>query len=224
VPPPVHPLAMRKMQSVFFNLAAPIKLAGMALLMVLFMVARAGATSTEDEIAALKAQKNDAVFKVEDIVNQPITHVKLTPDMSVSHYDDGWFHPGATMPDFDHVDVRKTQSFPYEGEQYVTSPANPGEVFLGSELEFNSMTKFFYTDRLLPKKKLTEDEMLQINQLYRIIGQCNDRLYDLENPLPLQTQIHYWINAHKPVVVAVVGVLLVTLVFVRLRRRASSEY
>ena len=38
------------------------------------------------------------------------------------------------------------------------------------------MTKYFYTDRSVPKKKLTEEEMLEINRLYRIIGQDQDRL------------------------------------------------
>jgi hypothetical protein len=38
------------------------------------------------------------------------------------------------------------------------------------------MTKFFYVDRSVPKKKLTEDEMLEINRLYRIIGQCEIQL------------------------------------------------
>jgi hypothetical protein len=44
------------------------------------------------------------------------------------------------------------------------------------------MTKFFYTDRSLPKRKLTEAEMLQINDLYRVIGRCNQQLEELENP------------------------------------------
>ena len=44
-------------------------------------------------------------------------------------------------------------------------------MFRGSDLEFNPMTKYFYTDRSLPKKKLQEYEMLEINRFYRIIGQ-----------------------------------------------------
>ena len=38
------------------------------------------------------------------------------------------------------------------------------------------MTKIFYQDRSLPKKRLTEEEMLEINRLYRIIGRCTDQL------------------------------------------------
>ncbi len=177
--------------------------------------------STADEIAALEAQKNDAIFKVQDIVNQPITHLKRTPGMTgVSYYQDGWFHPGAITPDFDHVDVRATQQLVYEGQQYVTSDANPGEVFLASELEFNPMTKYFYTDRSLPKKKLTEDQMLQINQLYRVIGHCNEQLDELQHPDPLPTRLHHWATAHKPAVAAVAGGLLVLLIVIR-RRRAT---
>lgn len=192
--------------------------------MILLGTTLTRASSTDDEIAAIKAQKNDAVFKVQDIVNQPITHLKRTPEMAdIAYYQDGWFHPGAVTPDFDHVDVRASQQLVYQGHQYVTSDANPGEVFLGSELEFNPMTKFFYTDRLLPKKKLTEDEMLEINQLYRVIGHCNRQLDELANPDPPLTRIHRWITAHKPVVVAMVGVLLVTLIFVRKRRAPEYE-
>jgi hypothetical protein len=38
------------------------------------------------------------------------------------------------------------------------------------------MTKFFYTDRSVPKKKLTEAEMVEINRLYRIIGKNQTEL------------------------------------------------
>jgi hypothetical protein len=38
------------------------------------------------------------------------------------------------------------------------------------------MTKFFYLDRSLPKKKLTNEEMVEINRLYRIIGRCDNEL------------------------------------------------
>jgi hypothetical protein len=41
------------------------------------------------------------------------------------------------------------------------------------------MTKYFYIDRSLPKKKLTEAEMLEINKLYRVIGACEEQLLEL---------------------------------------------
>ena len=190
----------------------------------------AGAASVEEQTAAINAQKDQAVASVQQIVNQPVTHLQQTPEMEVSTYSPGWFHPGAITPDFNHVDVRKTQELPYQAHQYVTSDLNPGEVFLGGELEFNSMTKYFYTDRSAPKKKLTEAEMLQINDLYRVIGRCNQQLNELQNPDEVQTpdepqtpetqltKIHRWIAAHKPAAAGAAGALLVMLILLRLRR------
>ncbi len=138
-------------------------------------------SSPQAQIAALKTEKNNAVFQVQHIVNQPVTQLKLKPNIVVETYP-GWFHPGAGQPDFNTVDVRKTQEFPYAGYEYVTSDLNPGRMFLGHELEFNRMTKYFITDRSVPKKKLTEAEMLEINRLYRIIGHCNQQLDELLKP------------------------------------------
>lgn len=96
--------------------------------------------------------------------------------------NEGWFHPGATKPNFNTVDVRTSQETPYE--KYITSNLNPGIVFWGPDLEFNSNIKYFYTDRNHPKKRLTEAEMVEINGLYRIIGRCEDELNRLLNPPP----------------------------------------
>jgi hypothetical protein len=104
--------------------------------------------------------------RVVEIVNQPITHLPRSGPVSV--FSPGWFHPGATKPDFNNVDIRATQELTYEG--YVASDLNPSEMFMGSELEFNAMTKYFYTDRTLPKKRLSDAEMVKINDLYRVIG------------------------------------------------------
>ena len=102
--------------------------------------------------------------------------------MKVSEFSQGWFHEGATKPHFRTVDIRKTQEFPYDQSPYVTSDLNPGVVFVGRQLEFNAMTKYFYADRSVPKKRLTEAEMLEVNRLYHIIGRCEAQLNELENP------------------------------------------
>ncbi|QKD13942.1 hypothetical protein [Mesorhizobium sp. NZP2077] len=104
--------------------------------------------------------------KVVEIINQPITHLPRSGSFTV--FSPGWFHPGATKPDFHNVDIRTTQELTYEG--YVTSDLNPTEMFIGRELEFNAMTKYFYTDRTLPKKRLSDTEMVEVNGLYRVIG------------------------------------------------------
>lgn len=191
--------------------------------MVLLQAIPAWGASVKEQIAAVKAEKNEAIFRVEDIVNQPVTHLKRTPGMDVDVYYSGWFHPGAITPDFDHVDIRKTQDLSYQGHKYVTSNLNPGEVFLGSELEFNSMTKYFYTTRNVPKKKLTEAEMLEINQLYRTIGRCNHELYALEHPEPAWIRLQRQATNHKPVVAGIVGFLLVALVLVRRAKTKQIE-
>ena len=185
--------------------------AALLLVLNLYRAWPAYADSQEDQIAALKAEKNDAISRVEHIVNQPVTRLKRTPDMNVAVYSPGWFHPGAITPDFDNVDVRKTQQLDYAGNQYVTSDLNPGVVFLGRELEFNPMTKYFYTDRSVPKKKLTEAEMLEINRLYRIIGRCNRRLEQLENPEPKPAPILAFVSQNKPFVIGFMLALIVVL-------------
>jgi hypothetical protein len=106
--------------------------------------------------------------RVIEIVNQPITHLPRSGAVGV--FSPGWFHPGALKPDFNNVDVRATQEFPYDAYDHVTSNLNPDEMFIGSELEFNSMTKYFYADLTLPKKRLSDAEMVEINGLYRVIG------------------------------------------------------
>ena len=137
-----------------------------------------GAAGNPPDLSDPQAAMDDAMARVRRIVNQPVTMLSITPGMDVAVYSPGWFHPGAIRPDFNNVDVRATQELHYAAHQYVTSDLNPKICFLGSELEFNGMTKFFYTDRSMPKKKLTEAEMVEINRLYRIIGQCEQKLGD----------------------------------------------
>jgi len=181
------------------------------------------AASRDEQIEALRSQTNEAVLRVETIVNQPVTHLKHIPGMHPAVYSPGWFHPGATEPDYNTTDVRASQQMVYDGHQYVTSDLNPGAVFLASELEFNSMTKFFYTDRSLPKKKLTEAEMLEINSLYRTIGQCDKQLADLQNPESSLTMIHEMIATHKSVDEGILAALVVILISLNWRRRRLQQ-
>jgi hypothetical protein len=125
-------------------------------------------SQVKETLAQLDADAAQARQRVIEIVNQPITHLARTDE--AGEFSPGWFHPGAIKPDFNKVDIRQTQSYPYKGYRYVTSDLNPSEMFIANELEFNPMTKYFYTDRALPKRDLSEDEMLEVNRLYRIIG------------------------------------------------------
>jgi hypothetical protein len=130
--------------------------------------------------AELEEEKKDAVEKVREIVNQEVPQVRRTEDMPVAIFRPGWFHKGADRPDYNHVDVRKTQqTSTYSKHEYVTSDLNDGIAFPGDEVEFNPATKYFYDDYSLPKKKLTDEEMEEINRLYRIIGHCEEELAKL---------------------------------------------
>jgi hypothetical protein len=121
----------------------------------------------------LSAQLATATEQVKAIVNQPVSSYPADASSQPALFHPGWFHDGASTPDFAHVDVRASQECGnYAHWDWVTSDLNPGLMFRGADLEFNANTKLFYNDRTLPKKKLTEDEMVAINGLYRTIGDC----------------------------------------------------
>lgn len=135
-----------------------------------------------EQVAALQLELTNAWRQVIQIVNQPVKAFAASDNTPAAVYSPGWFHPGASTPDFNTVDVRKSQELIYATHPYVTSDLNPGMVFLGPDLEFNSMTKLFYVNRSLPKHKLSEAEMLEINRLYRIIGHCQTEIARLLTP------------------------------------------
>lgn len=140
---------------------------------LIVLLCAVGASAYEfqaSEERALVAEMNDAIEQVKRIVNDPVPALPRTPDAAVGMFQPGWFHEGAIRPNFLSVDVHQTQQFPYDRFEYVTSDLNPGLMFRARDLEFNAMTKYFYTDRSTPKKRLGPAEMAEINRLYRIIG------------------------------------------------------
>lgn len=138
-------------------------------------------TNPPADTNAIKTERDTAIGQVEKIVNQMVPAYRRTPGMQVGRFSPGWFHEGAMKPDYNTVDVRTTrETAEYDKSEYCTSDLNPGLVWKSREIEFNSMTKYFYTNRTFPKKRLTEAEMLEINRLYRIIGKCEQQL----NPAP----------------------------------------
>lgn len=143
----------------------------------------------EAQIAGWQTELDAAADKVKAIVNQPVAAYRRVPGMKVSVFSPGWFHAGASKPDFATVDIRQSQDLGFAKSKYVTSDLNPGLVFLGADLEFNGMTKYFYTNRNLPKKRLTEPEMVEINRLYRIIGDFQAKIYKVKYPVPPSTNV-----------------------------------
>jgi hypothetical protein len=128
--------------------------------------------TNSEQIASDRDEMNRAIERVKQIVNQPALSVPIKEGMNVTWWSDTWFHPGATVPDYGKVDITKSQEFPYSKCEYVASKLHPDTAFLAADLEFNSMTKYFYTDRSVPKKRLTRSEMAEINRLYRVIARC----------------------------------------------------
>lgn len=163
-----------------------------------------GATDSE---AAIQAEMDQAMEQVRRIVNQPVTRL-MGRYTQAAVFDDGWFHEGMHKPDFNNVDVRTTQQLIYDKYPYVTSKLNSGVVFMGPQLEFNPSTKYFYEDMSLPKKKLTEAEMVKINRLYRIIGRCEQKLGKTGVLAETFTSLHL-----NPLVAGVMLVVFVALCF-----------
>jgi hypothetical protein len=183
----------------------------------------------------------NAWHQVEAIVCQPVPTFRRDDSYHISIYPDGWFHPGALTPNFNNTDVRESQQLIYTNYTWVSSDLTPTMMFRGKDLEFNAMTKLFYTNRDLPKKKLTEAEMLQINSLYRTIGHCQAEIGRLQPPsadaagaqddangtnappkaiaaierIPQQTRILYGSIA--------IGTLLVLVIASRLLRKKSDQ-
>jgi hypothetical protein len=145
-------------------------------------------TTPEAQLASLQLEMTNAYQRVLQIVNQPVKAYARTAGLRASVFSPGWFHEGAARPDFNNVDIRQSQDLNYASHQYVTSDLNPNMVFLGQDLEFNANTKWFYTNRSLPKHKLTEAQMLEVNRLYRIIGRCETAINQLRPPAVAETQ------------------------------------
>jgi len=216
---------------------SPFRVSGLLLLLLtglsMAVPAAAQTTNQQAQIDAVNAEMNDAMEQVRRIVNQPVARYAQQPNMGVGTYP-YWFHPGANTPDFNNVDIRTTQEKIYDKFTYVTSDLNPGIMFLGRDLEFNANTKYFYTDRSLPKKKLTEPQMLEINRLYRIIGRCQKQLAELQPPAPapqavaetVEGNTAYNIVTRFPILKSnvfrvTIGVVLMLGIFYLFRRRTA---
>ena len=132
------------------------------------------ANATPDRLAAAiqaqgtaaRAEMDAAMGRVRGIVNQtPPTVPRPPPDAESYHYG---FHPGALMPDFAHADLYSTREL-WKGD-YVNMDTAPGIFYRSADCEFNPQTKFFYTNRDVPKKKLTDAEIAEVVRLYRAIA------------------------------------------------------
>jgi hypothetical protein len=184
-----------------------------------------GADNKVPDSADPKVVMDAAIARVKYIVNQPVTAVPYRGDMEHIGTSPNWFHDGAIKPDFDTVDVRQTQDTKnYDKYKYVMSDLNPRVVFPSEEIAFNSMTKYFYTDRSVPKKKLTEAEMLEINRLYRIIGQCEKRLGVSQDTPKDHEQLEAaagYLSQNRTMIISIMAGLVVLLLIIRMATKRA---
>jgi hypothetical protein len=88
------------------------------------------------------------------------------------------------------------------------------------------MTKYFYTDRSLPKKRLGAAEMTEINRLYRIIGareQDIARLHAGQAPPPPVISGDATPERTRTELYVAAGALLLVLVIALYRVRAARS-
>jgi hypothetical protein len=137
------------------------------------------APTAAEQIAKDQDEMNRAVEQAKLIINKPANSVPIKDGMNITWWDDTWFHPGAAVPDYAKVDITKSQELQYLKYEYVATKLHPETAYPGGGLEFNAMTKIFYTDRSVPKRRLTRSEMAAVNRLYRVIGRCKADLVRL---------------------------------------------
>ena len=124
------------------------------------------AAAIQAQGAAARTEMDAAMGRVRGIVNQtPPTVPKPPPNAESYHYG---FHPGALTPDFAHADLYSTREL-WKGD-FVNMDAAPGVFYRSADCEFNPQTKFFYTNRDVPKKRLTNAEIVEVVRLYRAIA------------------------------------------------------
>ena len=84
------------------------------------------------------------------------------------------------------------------------------------------MTKYFYTDRSRPKKRLGPDEMDEINRLYRIIGARQQELARRRaEPAPGANPADPTAPGRPTALYLALAALVVMLAFVAYRRRGA---
>ena len=120
----------------------------------------------QQQAKAAQAEFDATTRQVQTIVNQtPPTVVPPQGSTEVYWYN---FDPGAIKPDFNVADVVTGREA--WGGDFVYMKTRPGVFYRSADCEFNPQTKFFFTDRNVPKKKLTDAENREIVRLYRILG------------------------------------------------------
>ncbi len=128
--------------------------------------------------AAARGEFDKTTRKVQAIVNQtPPIVPKPADDAEVYHYS---YHPGANAPDYDAENLLATREI-WKGE-YAYIEGVPNVYYRSAECEFNPQTKYFYTSRTVPKKKLSDAEYGELTRLFHLLGQQQKAMANVPPP------------------------------------------
>ena len=145
------------------------------------------AQATGDKVAAglkdkaaktARADFDKTTHQIQGIVNQvPPVVASVPAGAETYHYG---YHPGASKPDFNTENLQGTREL-WKG-QYVNMDEAPGVFYRSADCEFNPQTKYFYTSRNVPKKRLSDGEYKELTRLYHLLGQQEKALADAAPP------------------------------------------
>jgi hypothetical protein len=123
-------------------------------------------------VSEARRKLETALASAREIINQPVQGTPVTPQMllKAEQHLDGWDYLPAQTPNFIEAHIEDTQWVDSAGTEWVTCNLTPGLAFPLKNLETNAQTRFFYTDLTLPKKRLTAEEMAQLDVIYHQIG------------------------------------------------------
>ena len=115
--------------------------------------------------------------QVQGIVNQVPQIVTPPAGAQTSHYG---YHPGAEKPDYNSENLLATREL-WNGE-YINMDEAPGVFYRAADCEFNPQTKYFYTSRKVPKKRLSDTEYKELTRLYHLLGQQEKAIAEVPAP------------------------------------------
>jgi hypothetical protein len=124
-------------------------------------------------VSEARRKLETALASAREIINQPVQGTPVTPQMlkqSAEQHLAGWDYLPAQTPNFIDAHIEDTQWLDTLGADWVTCNLTPGLAFRAKDLETNVQTRFFYTDLTLPKKRLSAEEMAQLDVIYHQIG------------------------------------------------------
>ncbi len=129
-------------------------------------------------VRTARADFDKTTRQVQGIVNQT-PPVVVKPPGATEVYGYG-YHPGANRPDYNANNLQSTREL-WKGE-YVYINEVPGVYYRSADCEFNPQTKYFFTSRNVPKKRLSDAEYQELTRLYHLLGQQEKAIADATPP------------------------------------------